>query len=157
MDGQNLSGHKTERSDAKQDTAWELQQQEPLTCLFFFLLEQIFISYSGDTCFTFSIAGPYLQIPENIPHFTEFDCWKERFFSLFHPLFLELSAFRRMHFYHLVFIQMEISLQRQLKWSFSLLPKCCWGIKVMSGKRLEQRHEVEGPLQGNHGQPYFLF
>lgn len=83
MDGQ--SGHKTERNGAKQDTAWELQQQEPLTCLFFFLLEQIFISSSDDTCFTLSIERTYLQIPENIPHFTGFDSWKERFFSSFIP------------------------------------------------------------------------
>lgn len=92
-----------------------------LRCAYFALLEQTFISYSDVTCFTFSTGATDLQIPlkeaENISHFADFDSWKEQF-SLFLPFFLEIYSMDltiRVDFYQLVFIQMEISLQRQLK------------------------------------------
>lgn len=88
-----------------------------LRCVYFVLLEQTFISYSDVTCFTFSTGATDLQEAENISHFADFDSWKEQF-SLFHPFFLEIYSMDltvRVDFYQLVFIQMEISPQRQLK------------------------------------------
>lgn len=72
------------------------------------------------------MQGKYLEIPlreaENISHFTGLDSWKEQLF-IFHPFFLEIHIVDLMDFYHVAFLQIEISLQRRFR--FSLLHECC--------------------------------
>lgn len=115
----------------------------------FFLPEQIFISYSDDTCFTYRkkrTANPF-KGSRKYPTSLSLTPGMSRC-SSFIPFsghttvwFLTVAGWT---FHHLVFLQMEISLQGR----FSLLHKCFWGVKVKSKRRLEQRPEIVVPLQG---------